>query len=71
MIINLLRACLDFIFEPTCADASAGRPIVAKYSSEQGAMRDYSLSYATDDQRFNGQYWTQAGRSIRSKHALN
>ncbi|MEQ8703191.1 MAG: hypothetical protein RIC19_04695, partial [Phaeodactylibacter sp.] len=42
----------------------------AKFCSDQGVMREHSLSYVTEEQRRAGQNLARVARSVKSQHAL-
>jgi hypothetical protein len=56
-----LRACWDFAFGANAA----------KFYSEQGAMREHSRSYVTEEQRSSGENLARTAQRVKSKQALN
>ncbi len=56
---SFFRACWEFVFGANDS----------KFSSEQGAMREYSLSYTTEEQRSAGGNFASAAQRTNSQHA--
>jgi len=55
-----LRACWDFAFGANAA----------KFYSEQGALREHSHSYVTEEQRSSGENLARTAQRVKSKQAL-